>query len=87
MNKHVKARPQQVTPLTNVQCYGCGWKGILAQSKQSIYIDSRWPVSASNGGNGKNYRCPLCKQLIFYTRYDNRRQIIAPQGHQYRNAV
>lgn len=87
--RHCKPSPQQVTPLTKVQCYGCGWKGQLLEAKQSVFIDWRpgRQIPASEGGNGKNYRCPQCKELIFYTRYDNNRKIISPSGHQYREAI
>lgn len=85
MNKHV-LKPQIVTQFTPVQCYGCGWKGQLIESKQSIYLDHRpgMLIPAAKGGNGKNYRCPLCGQLIFFTRNDNTGKTKAPQGHQYR---
>ena len=88
MRKYFHKR-QIVTLGTDVECYGCGWKGILAEAKQSIYLDMRpgHLISAKNGGNGKNYRCPICKQLIFYTRNDNNRKNIDPGGHQYRNVV
>jgi hypothetical protein len=78
-----------VTPATDVQCYGCGWKGVIGQSAQSVYLDMRpgMLIPASQGGNGKNFRCPKCRELIFYTRYDNNRKIIGPSGHQYRDAV
>lgn len=89
MKKHFHKR-QQVTQLTDVQCYGCGWKGILAEARQSIYIDHRpmYFIPAADGGNGTNWRCPECKNLIFYTRKSvDKRQIIAPEGHQYRSVV
>ena len=92
MKKHSKAIPQEVTELTNVQCYGCGWKGMLAEAKKSIYLDIRKAkfIPAAEGGNGNNWRCPLCGELIFYTRRyadDYQRKIIAPGGHQYRKIV
>jgi hypothetical protein len=89
MKKNLAARPQQVTELTKVQCFGCGWEGILAEAAQSIYIDLRpaYQIPASQGGNGKNWRCPLCKELIFYTRSDHTRKDIAPQGHSYRSVI
>ena len=83
----VTEKPQVVTLMTDVQCYSCGWKGMLGESKQSVYLDHRNLIPASMGGNGKNYRCPQCSQLIFYTRYDNSRKIIAPQGHQFNDDV
>ena len=84
-----EAKPAIVTPMTVVQCFSCGWKDHLGNAKQSIYLDHRPGrlVPAERGGNGKNYRCPQCRQLIFYTRYDNNRKVIAPQGHQYRETV
>ena len=84
MNRY-QVKPQIVTQYTPVQCYGCGWKGQLYEAKQSIYIDHRpgMMIPAVKGGNGKNYRCPLCTQLIFYTRNDNTGKIQAPQGHQF----
>ena len=83
------AKPQLVTQGTVVQCPQCGWKDYLGNAVQSIFLDHRPGrlVSAERGGNGKNYRCPLCKHLIFFTRYDNNRQIIAPAGHQFKNVV
>lgn len=83
------ARPQQVTELTIVQCYGCGWKGMLAEAKKSIYIDWRpgMQIPASQGGNGTNWRCPQCRELIFYTRNDHRRKDISPEGHQFRSVI
>lgn len=83
--RHCKPTPQTVTLLTHTQCYGCGWKGQLFEAKQSIFLDWRpgMLIPASKGGNGKNYRCPQCGGLIFYTRNDNNGKIIAPQGHQY----
>jgi len=83
------AKPQLVTQGTIVQCPQCGWKDYLGNAAQSIFLDHRPGrlVSAERGGNGKNYRCPLCKHLIFFTRYDNNRQIIAPAGHQFKNVV
>jgi len=85
----MKAVPQTVTLGTNVQCYGCGWKGMLCEAKQSIWLDirPRFFIPAQNGGNGKNYRCPDCRQLIFYTRNDHLRKDIAPQGHQFKHTV
>ena len=85
----MKIRPQTVTQATSVQCYGCGWKGILAEAKQSIYLDMRpgYTISASQGGNGKNWRCPQCKSLIFFTRNDHTRKDIAPEGHQFKHMV
>ena len=84
-----KAVPQVVTPGTVVQCYSCGWKDYLGNAKQSIYLDHRPGrlISADHGGNGKNYRCPKCGELLFFIRYDNNRKIIAPNGHQFRNVV
>ena len=81
--------PKQLTPLSKVQCYGCGWKGMLAEAKQSIWLspDPRYFVPAQEGGNGKIWRCPQCTQKIFYTGYDHNRKIIAPAGHQYRNVI
>ena len=81
------AKKQVVTLGTVVQCYNCGWTGYLGECKQSIVLDHRpgMTIPAEYGGNGKNYRCPHCRQMIFYTRYDNNRQIIAPQGHQYKD--
>jgi predicted RNA-binding Zn-ribbon protein involved in translation (DUF1610 family) len=83
------ARPQTVTQGTIVQCPSCGWKNYLGNAAQSIYLDHRpgMLISAEHGGNGKNYRCPECKHLIFFTRYDSNRQIIAPQGHKFKNVV
>ena len=85
----VEAKPQVVTPMTVVQCYACGWKDYLGNAAQSIYLDHRPGrlIAAERGGNGKNYRCPQCKNLIFYVRYDNNRKIVAPQGYQYRETV
>jgi len=92
MKKHCQPQPQLVTPLTDVQCYGCGWKGILAEAKQSVYLDIREEnfIPAAYGGNGKNWRCPICNELIFMTRRyknDPLRKDHAPHGHQYREAV
>lgn len=83
------ARPQTVTQGTIVQCPSCGWKDYLGNAAQSIYLDHRPGrlIPAERGGNGKNYRCPLCKHLIFFTRYDNNRQIIAPCGHQFKSII
>ena len=91
------AKPQIVTPGTVVQCPQCGWKGYLGDCLQAIFLDHRPGrlISAEKGGNGKTYRCPqkdsqghsCCKHLIFFTRYDNNRQIIAPAGHQFKNVV
>ena len=84
-----QARPQLVTELTKAECYGCGWKGILAEAAQSIYIDMRpgYQIPASQGGNGKNWRCPNCKTLLFFTRSDYKRKDIAPLGHQFKSVV
>jgi hypothetical protein len=84
-----EAKPAVVTQGTVVQCYGCGWKDYLGNAAQSVWLDHRpgHLISAEQGGNGKNYRCPKCKELIFYVRYDRNRQIIAPKGYQYKNVV
>lgn len=83
-----RAIPQTVTEMTDVQCYSCGWKGMLGEAKKSIYIDNRpgMLIPTSQGGNGTRWRCPLCKELIFYTT-NVRGNIIAPAGHQYRSMV
>lgn len=83
------SRPQTVTPGTVVQCPSCGWKDYLAMCNESIVLDHRPGrlIPAEKGGSGKNYECPLCKHLIFFTRYDNNRKIIAPLGHQYKDVV
>lgn len=83
------AKPAVVTQETVVQCYHCGWKDYLGNASQSIYLDHRpgFLIPAERGGNGKNYRCPQCKELIFYVRYDHNGQIIATQDHQYRNII
>jgi|WetSurMetagenome_2_1015567.scaffolds.fasta_scaffold00103_46 hypothetical protein len=91
------SRPQLVTQGTVVQCPSCGWKGYLGDCLQSVYLDHRPGrlIPAERGGNGKNYRCPqsntsgqhICKHLIFFTRYDANRKIIAPAGHQFRSIV
>lgn len=83
----VEAKPAVVTQMTVVQCFACGWKDHLGNADQSIYLDYRNLIPASKGGNGKNYRCPQCKQLLFFTRYDNNRKIIAPQGYQYKEVI
>jgi len=89
MKKHSRPVPRNLTPMSDVECWGCGWKGILAQAKQSIWLspDPRYLIPASKGGNGKIWRCPLCTQKIFYVGYDNKGKTIAPSGHQYSDAV
>jgi len=84
-----KAVPQTVTQGTVVQCPSCGWKDYLGNAAQSIYLDHRPGrlIPAENGGNGKNYRCPLCKHLIFFTRNDANRKNIAPNGHKFMDVV
>jgi hypothetical protein len=85
----ITEKQQTVTLGTDVQCYSCGWKGMLGEAKQSIVLDHRPGhfIPSEMGGSGKNYRCPHCKTLIFYVRYDNNRKIIAPSGHQFKDVV
>jgi hypothetical protein len=85
----ITEKPQTVTLGTPVQCYSCGWKGLLGEAKQSIVIDHRpeYFIPSERGGNGKNYRCPHCKSLIFYVRYDNNRKIVAPSGHKFKDVI
>ena len=87
--KPTTARPQTVTKGTVVQCPNCGWKDYLGNCAQSIVLDHRpgMLIPADQGGSGKNYRCPLCKHLIFFTRYDHNRKVIAPLGHQFKDVV
>ena len=89
MNKHMKARPQEVTELTVVECYGCGWKGPLMDAAKSVYLDNRpgFTIPAAEGGNGKRWRCPDCKELLFYTINDHTRKNIGAEGHQFRDIV
>lgn len=81
------AKPQTVTLETQVQCYGCGWKDMLGNSKISMWLDHRpdMLIPINQGGNGKNYRCPECQDLIFYTRNEPGKKDIAPSGHQFKH--
>lgn len=82
----MKAIPMQVTRNTDVQCYGCGWKGLLGESKESVYIDARDPIPAAVGGNGKRWRCPDCSSLIFEVKHYSKGSFAA-NGHQFLHHV
>ena len=82
----MKAVPQTVTRTTDVQCYGCGWKGMLGESKESIYLDHRpgRAIPAHLGGNGKRWRCPDCGNLIFEVAHYHKGSF-ATNGHEFKN--
>jgi hypothetical protein len=79
----MKSVPKVLTRSDWVQCYGCGWKGLLGESKESVYIDIRNPIPSHLGGNGKRFRCPECAQKIFEVMHYSTGSF-APNGHEYR---
>lgn len=82
--------PKTVTLETMFKCpAGCGWHGMLGESKIAIYLDWRpeYFIPANQGGNGYVYRCPDCKEKLFYTKNDHKRKDIAPEGHQFKQII
>lgn len=52
-----------------VFCDNCGWQGYIGQTKVALYLDFHNPTPVAEGGDGKNYRCPVCTLKVYEVRY------------------
>ena len=62
-------------PDKNVTCDICGWSGMIWETKVGLWLDIKNPTPVDQGGDGKNYRCPVCKNKVDQVRYPKMRAV------------
>ena len=69
LNKAVLSR-ESLPPrmATTVHCPHCGWQGAYAETKIALWIDLKIQTPVTMGGDGRNYRCPKCGDMLAATR-------------------
>jgi len=67
-------------PDKHVECYACGWVGMIYETKVGLWLDMNDPTPVANGGDGKNYRCPMCKNKVDQIRYPKIKNVFKKQN-------
>ena len=52
-----------------LRCPQCGWVGYIGTCKIALWIDPNFRTPVASGGDGKNYRCPVCNLKLDQVRY------------------
>lgn len=59
-----------------VSCPNCEWKGLLGDAFCALYIDPKFRTPVAMGGDGYNFRCPVCKMKVHEVRYNKPLKLI-----------